>query len=187
MQLKKYNNSFTPDPNQIFWRYLKVVLNNDQYLSNIINIANTCIDLGHWYLYFKIFALIIIPKPNKVSYDSSKMFWLIFLFNILGKLIKKAIGRRLQYQSIASNFIHSNQLGRLKQQSITDAGIILTHLIYLSWIKEFQTSSLAFNIAQFLPSLNYQILSLILDKASFDFRILFFFSNYLINRKTQYI
>jgi len=66
---------------------------------------------------------IIIPKPNKASYDSSKMFCLIVLLNTLGKLVKKVIGEKLQFHLISNNFIHSNQLGGLKQQSTTDADI----------------------------------------------------------------
>ena len=46
---------------------------------------------------------------------------------------------------------------------------------------------LVFDITQFFPALNHQLLPLILDKASFNPRILFFFSNYLISRKTQYM
>ena len=48
-------------------------------------------------------------------YNSSKIFRPIVLLNMLGKLIKKVIGERLQYQSITLNFVHPNQLGRLKQ------------------------------------------------------------------------
>jgi len=64
---------------------------------------------------------------------------------------------------------------------------ILFSLIYLGWVKGFQTSTLAFDIIQFFSLLNHQLLSLILNKASFDSRISFFFSNYLIYRKTQYM
>jgi len=46
---------------------------------------------------------------------------------------------------------------------------------------------LAFDIAQFFPLLNHQLLPIILDKAGFNSKILSFFSNYLISRKTQYI
>jgi len=42
------------------------------------------------------------------------MFRPIVLLNILGKLIKKVIGERLQFHAIANNFIHSNQLENLK-------------------------------------------------------------------------
>jgi len=85
------------------------------------------------------------------------------------------------------NFVYSYQLGGLKQYSTIDAGVLLTYLIYSEWIKNFQTSTLVFDTAQFFPSLNYQLLSVILDKASFKSKILTFFSNYLIGRKTQYL
>ena len=34
---------------------------------------------------------------------------------MLEKLIKKAIGERIQFQVISKNFIYLNQLGKLKQ------------------------------------------------------------------------
>jgi len=45
---------------------------------------------------------------------------------------------------------------------------------------------LAFNISQFFPLLNHQLLPLILDKAEFDPKILSFFQDYLVGRKTKY-
>ena len=57
------------------------------------------------------------------------MFQPIVLLNTLSKLIEKAISKRLQFQLISKNFIHSCQLGGLKQCSTTDAGVVLTHLI----------------------------------------------------------
>ena len=64
--------------------------------------------------------------------------------------------------------------------------MFLMYLIYLEWVKSLQTSSLAFNIAQFFPLLNKQLLLFTLDKASFNSKIFLFFS-YLIDRKTQYL
>jgi len=64
--------------------------------------------------------------------------------NILGK---KVIGKRLQFQIISNNFVHPNQLGKLKQQSTTNTSMFLTHLIQLSWVKNLQMSILAFDIA----------------------------------------
>jgi len=57
----------------------------------------------------------------------------------------------------------------------------------LGWVKNYSTSTLAFNIAQFFPSFNHQILSFIMDKVGFDPRISYFFSNYLVERKTKYL
>ena len=48
------------------------------------------------------------------------------------------------------------------------------------------TSFLAFDIAQFFLSLNYCLLALILGKAGFDLRVVKFFLNYLVDRKTKY-
>jgi len=48
-------------------------------------------------------------------------------------------------------------------------------------------STLAFDITQFFPSLNYYLLPMILDKVDFDPKISSFSFNYLINRKTQYV
>jgi len=94
-------------------------------------------------------TLIIISKPNKVSYNSLKIFFSIVLLNTLGKLIEKVIGERLQYQPIASDFIYPNQLSELKQHSTTNADIVITHLICLGWVKGLKTSILAFDITQF--------------------------------------
>jgi len=49
-----------------------------------------------------------------------------------------------------------------------DADIALMHIIYLGWVKNLSTSTLAFDIAQFFPSLNHYLLSLILEKVGFD-------------------
>ena len=180
------NDSSAPGSNKVTWGHLKHIIKVKLCLRNIISIANACFDLSHWPNHFKKSTTIIILKPNKPSYDSLKSFRPIVLLNTLGKLIEKAIGERLQFQVILNNFIHQSQLGGLKFKSTTDAGIALTHIIHTGWIKHLSTSTLVFDIAQFFPSLNYCLLSLILDKAGFGPRVVNFFSNYLVNRKTSY-
>jgi len=56
----------------------------------------------------------------------------------------------------------------------------------MGWVRNLPTSTLAFNILQFFLSLNHWLLTLILDKAGLDTRVVKFFSNYLVGRKTQY-
>jgi len=101
------------------------------YLKNFINIANVCINLGYWLLHFKKSNSIIISKPNKALYSSSKIFRPITLSNMLGKLIEKVIGERLQFQLISKNFIYPCQLGGLKQHSTMDVEVILTYFIHV--------------------------------------------------------
>ena len=55
----------------------------------------------------------------------------------------------------------------------------------MGWVKNLLTSTLTFDIAQFFPLLNYCLFSLILRKIGFNSHVKIF-SNYLINRKTQY-
>ena len=95
--LTKCNNSSTPGPDKLSWSHLKHVFRDKACLNNIIRIVNTSIDLGHWLSYFKISTTIVIPKPNKSSYDMPKSFRLIVLLNTLGKLIEKVISNRLQF------------------------------------------------------------------------------------------
>ena len=48
------------------------------------------------------------------------------------------------------------------------------------------TSTLVFDITQFFPFLNHQLLLLILKKTRCHFKVVQFFSNYLVGRKMQY-
>ena len=72
---------------------------------------------------------IIILKFNKELYDSTKSFRSIVLLNTLGKLIKKVIGNKLQFQLISNNFIYLSQLDDLKQRLMSDTGIALIYFI----------------------------------------------------------
>ena len=183
--IENYNNFLAPRLDKLSQRHLKVIIKNDKYVNKLIDIANVCINLGHWPNHFKTLSMVIIPKLKKPSYDLSKSFQPIVLLNTIGKLFEKMIGERLQFLLISNNFVHLCQLDELKHRSITNAGIALTHLIRKRQVKSL-TSTLAFNIVQFFPSLNYQLLSLILAKASFNHKISNFFKNYLIRRKTKY-
>jgi len=104
-------------------------MKDDDYITNVIKITNACIDLEYWPNHFKISSMVIIPKPNKLLYNSPKSFRPIVLLNTLGKLIEKVIGERLQYHVINNNFIHSSQLGGLKFKLTIDVGVTLMHII----------------------------------------------------------
>ena len=130
---------------------------------------------------------IIISKPNKMSYNTSKSFCLIILLNIIEKLFEKMIREQLQFYMISNSFIHSCQLSGLKQRSITDAEVVLIYFIHSGWIKNLTTSTLAFDIAQFYLSLNHQLLSCIMNKAGLDYKVSTFFKDYLVGKKTRYL
>jgi len=123
------NNSLTSGPDKLSWEHLKSILSDKVCITRVIKIANVCINLGYWPNHFKLSSMVIIPKPNKLSYDLSKSFHPIVLLNTLEKLIEKIIGERLQFHVVSNNFIHPSQLGGLKFKSTTDVGVALTHII----------------------------------------------------------
>ena len=91
----KCKNSSSPGPNKLMWRHLKCIVKDNMCLKKIVNIADMCFELGYWSLHFQVSTSIIISKPNKKSYDSSKTFRPIILLNYIGKLIEKVISKRL--------------------------------------------------------------------------------------------
>jgi len=184
--IAKCNNSSTLGPDKLSWRHLRCIVKDKSCLKRIINIVDVCFELDYWPSHFKVSTSIIIPKYNKESYDSPKSFKPIVLLNTIEKLIEIVIGDRLQFHSILNNFIHPSQLGGLKQRSMSDADVALTHFICSGWVKHKMMSTLAFDIAQFFLLLNHWILPLIFRKAEFDSKVKWFFSNYLVGRKTQY-
>jgi len=114
------------------------------------------------------------------------MFCPIILLNTLGKLIEKIITKRIQFTVLKNNFIHPCQLGGLKFKSTINAGVALTHIVRSEWVKGITTSTLAFDISQFFLSLNHRMLTSILSKAGLESKVSKFFTNYLVQRKTNY-
>ena len=97
------------------------------------------------------------------------------------------ITERLQFMVTSNDFVHLSQLDRLKFKSTIDTGIVLTHIVRSGWVKGKLTSSLAFNILQFFPLLNYKLLTLILEKVGLNPKVTSFFANYLVKKKTSYV
>ena len=93
--LQKYNDSLTSGPDHIPWHHLKCILNDPKCTANIVNIANVCIRNRHWPIYFKRSMSVIIPKPNRASYNLPKAFYSIILLNTMGELIEKIISNHL--------------------------------------------------------------------------------------------
>ena len=104
--IAKCSSHSAPGPDHISWRHLKFIISNDNCIKKILQIANTCFDIGYWPSHFKAANSIIIPKPNKESYNSPKSFHPIVLLNTVGKLIEKTISNHLQFHMTANGFCH---------------------------------------------------------------------------------
>jgi len=105
---------------------------------------------------------------------------------MLGKLIEKMIARWLQFDTVKHSVLYPNQLGGISQRSTEDTGLFLTHLVCSSWAKGLKTGVVAFDIAQFFPSLNHSMFTTVLRHSDFADCLANFFSDYLVGRSTQY-
>ena len=94
-EIAKCNNSSAPGPDHITWYTLKLIINDNKCIIHIVHLANTCIDFPIWPSYFKESTSVIIPKPQKPSYNTPKSFCPIVLLNTLGKLIEEIISHRI--------------------------------------------------------------------------------------------
>jgi len=112
--IEKCNNLSAPDTDKLTWSHVKSIIRNKDCICKFIDIANACIDLGHWLSHFKTSITVVIPKPNKATFDSPKSYCPIVLLNTIGKLFEKMIGECFQFHMIFNNFIHPSQLGDLK-------------------------------------------------------------------------
>jgi len=52
--ISKCSDSLVPEPDKLTWHHLKFIIKDDSCLTNIVNITDACINLGHWLEYFKI-------------------------------------------------------------------------------------------------------------------------------------
>ncbi|CAA7270658.1 unnamed protein product [Cyclocybe aegerita] len=166
--LKGCSNSSAPGPDHITWVHLKELLKDKHVLALFIVLANACL------------------RPNKPSYSVPKAFRPIVLLITFGKHIEKMIANRIQFDAIKHDIFHPNQLGGICQRSTEDAGLILTHLVRAGWVKGLQTSALAFDIAQFFPSINHGMFMAVLRKQGFSPVLVEFFASYLVGRSTVY-
>ena len=104
--IKKYNNLSAPGPDKLIWSHIKFIIKDEDCIAKLIDIVNACTELGYWPSHFKSSTMVIIPKPNKLTYNSPKLCCPIVLLNTIGKLFEKMIGEHLQFHTISNKFIH---------------------------------------------------------------------------------
>ena len=162
------------------------MISHNTCLEKLVHIANAYIILEYWPSHFKLANSIVIPKPNKMLHNILSSFQPIILLNTTSKLVEKVVNNRLQFHMTANGFLDPNQLGGIRQRSTTDAGVYLTYIIHAEWLRQCYTSIIAFDIAQFFPSLNHEFLSICLKKARLNTNVVGFFNSYHSNRSTTY-
>lgn len=195
--LARTGNFSAPGPDHVSWYWLKQILSPGEergqagssqqgLMERLAIFFNACINVGIQPAMFKASRTVVIPKPNKPDYTKAKAYRPIVLLNCLGKLLEKVIARRLQFEAQKFGILHPCQFGGAMQHSTTDAGMQLVHNIKQAWHQGLDSSAILLDIAQFFPSINHELLAGILRRQGFDERLCNFFSDYLVDRKTQF-
>jgi hypothetical protein len=68
-------------------------------------------------------------------------------------MFEKMLSNRPQFEAAEHGVLHPNQFGGFRQNSTEDAGCFLTHIVHAGWHAKLKTSMVAFDLAQFFPSL----------------------------------
>ena len=78
----------------------------EPYLSKLFN---TCLDICHYPLGWKIAKITVLKKPNRETYKTPKSFRPISVLNTLGKIYEKILYERLNWLSKENNWFTDNQ------------------------------------------------------------------------------
>jgi hypothetical protein len=175
------SNQSAAGPDHIMWHHLKCIVCNSYMSCLFLWLANTYLQFGHWPAEFKASTTVVIPKPGKLLYDTPKLSCPIVLLNTLGKMFEKMLSNRLQFEAAEHGVLHPNQFGGVHQNSTKDAGCFLTHIVQAGWRAKLKTSMVAFDLAQFFPFINHDVLLSILDKQGFAPEVVVFFKSYLVD------
>ena len=196
-QLKSAPNS-APGGDHIRWMHLRALARMPSYKDDngtathdatdiLLEIFNACLRLGHWPSAFKTAVSVVIPKPNKPDYSAVKAYRPIVLLSCVSKLGERMLAERLHFDCNALQLLHPNQMGGCKQRSTIDAAVALTHHIHAGWKNRLVTGCLAFDVAQFFPSMQHDLLVQILARYGFDPAYQRFFRSYLADRSTRFV
>jgi hypothetical protein len=96
-------------------------------------------------------------------------------------MFEKMLSNRLQSEAPKHRVLHPNQFRGVGQNSTEDAGCFLTHMVHAGWRAKLKTSVVTFDLAQFFPSVNHDVLLSILDKQEFAPEVVVFFKSYLVD------
>jgi ribonuclease HI len=173
-------------PDHITWPVLKDVFKEPIAAAKVTRMFNACFNLGYWPNEFKESTTVIIPKPKKPDYSKIKAYRPIVLLNTLGKLGEKVLSTRMHFEGQRFGALHPNQFGGTTFHCTEDVGVCLTHHIKQGWKNKMDTSCIAFDVSQFFPSVNHDMMLRILEKQGFHPKIVNFFKCYLVGRTTHF-
>ena len=183
-----------PGWDHMHWRHLEHLIDpkknpktTDRILEGFHTLFNCLIEFTLWPEEFRRAVTVVIPKPNKPDYSKLKAFRPIILLSCTAKWLEKAINNRLQFDCHKFGILHPCQFGSAWQKSTIDAVTFLTTQIKAGWKEGLVTSMLGFDVTQFFPSVNHDLLIRIMSRAGFSHKLCEFTSAYFGPRTSSFV
>ena len=175
-----------PGPDHISWKYIKKAFQLPGFDRSVTNMFNAIMRQGEWPSPFKESNTVVIPKPKRADYTIPKSFRPIALLNCLAKLFTKCLTRRLQDEGRRHQIFHPLQFGGMQHHSTLDAAMTIMHEISEARSRGLTVTCVAFDVAQFFPSIDHDALLTILEYQGFAKEVIQIIKTYLRNRTTSY-
>ena len=163
-----------PSWDHMSWKFLKFLTSktdNPKWHSicthGFLNLFNACFTHGLWPDKFRRSVMVVIPKPGKDDYTKIKSYRPIVLLSTIAKWMEKIINERIQYDAHKYSILHPCQFSSTWQRSTIDAVTYVTNHIQQGWRKKLVTTMISFDVAQFFPSINHDLLITICSRRGF--------------------
>jgi len=104
----------------------------------------------------------VIPKPGKTDYFAPKLYHPISLLDCLGKLMEKAVAKRITHAIDVAEVLPPNQFGSRARSCCLDAVLTLTHHVNLAHKINWHAGALLFDISGFFDNISKDRLKVIL-------------------------
>lgn len=171
-----------PGPDEITNRVIKA--GGRTLSTQILRIANQCLNLGLYPTRWKRARTIILRKPNKPDYANPSSYRPIALLSCLSKVVEALIAFRMKAQAESTGIIPCGHYGGRPQRSTEDALTHLTTWTKNHWSKGRFVGALFVDVKAAFPTVNPVRLADTLRRQGFEPGIVRLITAYLSNRST---
>jgi hypothetical protein len=98
-----------------------------------MQLIRACIRFGHHPELWKTAKRIVIPKAGKPDYSKVKAYWVIFLLDVISKLVERRSSHLIAEQLERKKGVHEGQYGCRKRRSCIDAVAMRMNRTQQSW------------------------------------------------------
>jgi hypothetical protein len=179
--LRLMANQSAPGSSGIRWSLLKKGWGavKDYFLL----IYNSCFILGHHPAQWREAKVMAFPKLDKLDYSLPKAHRPISLLETMGKLLEKAVARRMQYDIVKYELIQANQFGSRAHSSCLDMGLALLHDVQEAHYCNLKCGILLFDVRGFFNNMNHGRMTAILENLGYPPELVQWSEAFLRDRK----